>query len=61
MKLSEIMKEKGFTNKRLAEETGISQRTIEAYRADRREPSFSAGLAIARVLEVDPYRLLDKE
>lgn len=61
MKLSEIMKEKGVTNQQLADLTGISKRTVEGYRAGRREPSLSAGLAIAKALDVDPYELLGKE
>lgn len=59
MRLSEIMKEKGVTNQQLADLTGISKRTIESYRAGRREPSLSAGLAIAKALDADPYLLLD--
>lgn len=61
MKLSEIMKEKGVTNQQLADLTGISKRTIEGYRSGRREPGLSAGLAIAKALNVDPYELLNKD
>ena len=59
MSLSEIMKEKKVTSKKLAELTGISQRTIEGYRAERREPTVRNGLIIAAALEVDPYELYD--
>lgn len=61
MKLSKIMKEKGLTTRELAEKTGISQRTLEAYRYGRREPNFETGLVIAKALNVDPYELLDEE
>lgn len=56
--MDEIMKLKGISSKALAEATGISQRTIEAYRSGRREPSLSNGLAIADALNVDPHDLL---
>lgn len=56
--LDEVMKSLNVTSKALAEKTGISQRTIEAYRIGRREPSLSAGLKIADALNVDPHRLL---
>ena len=59
MKLSEIMEEKNITTKKLAELTGISQRTLEAYRSGRREPKLKTGLDIARALGVDPYMLID--
>ena len=56
--MDQIMKSKGITNKALAEATGISQRTIEAYRSGRREPSLSNGLAIADALGIDPHDLI---
>ena len=56
--LDNIMKERKITSKALSEMTGISQRTIEGYRVGRREPSLSAGLAIADALTVDPHELL---
>lgn len=59
MRLSEIMKEQGVTTKQLAELTGIKQRTLEAYRANRIEPNFKTGLIIARALNVNPYDLED--
>lgn len=56
--LDEVLKELQVTTKKLAEMTGISQRTLEGYRAGRREPSLSAGLKIADALGVDPHRLV---
>lgn len=61
MRLSKIMKEKKVTTKELADLTGINIRTLEAYRSNRIEPNFKTGLAIAKVLKVDPYDLLDEE
>lgn len=61
MRIADIMKEKKITSQQLADATGISKRTIEGYRAGRREPSLSVGLAIAKALNVDPYNLLDKD
>jgi putative transcriptional regulator len=61
MRIAEIMVEKGITSKKLAELTGISQRTIESYRANRIQPSLKAGLYIAKALGISPYDLLDEE
>jgi transcriptional regulator with XRE-family HTH domain len=61
MRIAEIMVEKNITSKRLAELTGISQRTIESYRGNKRLPNFKAGLDIAEALGVSPYDLLDDE
>lgn len=60
MKLAEVMKTKKVTAQQLADISGIPKRSIEGYRAGRREPSFSVGLIIAKALEVDPYDLLDE-
>lgn len=57
--LREIMLEKNITSQHLANETGISKRTIDEYRGSRRkEPSLSNGLKIAKALGVDPYELI---
>lgn len=61
MRLAEIMEEKKITTKRLTELTGISQRTLEAYRCGRREPKFKTGLDIAKALGVDPYLLYESD
>ena len=61
MRMSEIMKEKGITTQQLADVTGISRRTLEQYRAERREPGFKTGLIIAKALDVDPYYLCEIE
>lgn len=56
--LDEVMKELKVKTKDLAEMTGISVRTLEAYRNGRREPALSVGLKIADALGVDPHRLV---
>lgn len=61
MRLGEIMKEKKITNRELAELTGISQRTLEAYRAGKSEPNFTYGMKIAKALKVNPIELLEEE
>ena len=58
--LSEICKEKGITTQALADKTGISKRTLDEYRANRKEPRFSNGLKIAEALGVDPRELIEK-
>lgn len=60
MRIAEVMKEKGITSQQLADITGISKRTIDGYRSNRREPSFSVGITIALALNVEPQELLDK-
>lgn len=55
--LSQIMKKRGLTSRKLAEITGLNQRTIESYRSLNVEPSFNNGLKIAKALNVDPYVL----
>lgn len=62
MSLTKVMKEKGVTTQRLSELTGINKRTLENYRTGRRKLSLETGLMIAKILEADPYDLLeDKE
>ncbi len=61
MKLTEIMKSKGISSIQLSEMTGIKKMTIENYRQERREPSFSNGMKIADALGIDPHELLDNE
>ena len=56
--LDEVMKELKVKTKDLAEMTGISIRTLESYRNERREPALSVGLKIADALGVDPHRLV---
>ena len=61
MSLTKVMKEKGVTTQRLSELTGINQRTLENYRTGRRKLSLETGLMIAKILEVDPYDLLEEK
>lgn len=60
--LREIMTKKGITSQLLAEQTGISKRTIDEYRSSRRkEPSLSNGLKIADALGIDPHELFAED
>ncbi len=62
MLFGEYIRSKGFTAKRLAEEAGISVRTVEAYANNRRpvkKCSADLFLTIAKILDVDPYKLIE--
>lgn len=60
--LREIMNEKNITSQTLADKTGISKRTIDEYRSNRRkEPSLSNGLKIADALGIDPHELIKED
>ncbi len=61
MSLTKVMKEKGVTTQRLSELAGINKRTLENYRTGRRKLSLETGLMIAKILEVDPYDLLEEK
>ena len=58
--LKEVMESKGMTTKELAEMTGISKRTLDEYRAARKNPSLCNGLKIADALRIDPRELYKK-
>lgn len=58
--LKEVMESKGMTTKELAEMTGISKRTLDEYRAARKNPSLCNGLKIADSLRIDPRELYKK-
>lgn len=61
-KLNEILSEKKLTTKWLAENTGISKKTLDDYRSGRRkEPSLSKGLKIAKALNINPYDLIQED
>ena len=60
--LSEVMKEHGVTSQELSEMTGISKRTIDEYRSERRKmPSLVNGLKIADALGINPHELIKDE
>lgn len=60
MSLTNVMKEKRITTEQLAEMSGINKRTLDNYRTGHREMSLETGLKIAKLLNVNPYRLLNK-
>ena len=59
--LAAIMKERRVTSQQLADQTGISKRTIDNYRSDRNALTLAAGLRIADALGIDPHALLTPE
>lgn len=62
MLFGEYIRSKGFTSKRIAEEAGISTRTVEAYANGKRDVKKCRAdlfLTFAKILEVDPYELLE--
>lgn len=61
LRLNELLIQLGKTSLWLAKETNISKRSIDEYRTNRREPSFSKGLLISDALNVDPHELIIKE
>ena len=59
--LKEALKAKGWTVQRLADETGISKRALDAYMTGYRKLSLAEAwkvLAIADSLSIDPHELI---
>lgn len=56
-RLKTIRKEKGFTQKSLAKETGLAEITIRQYETGRYKPKDEALEKLANVLECDKYEL----
>lgn len=59
--LKEALKAKGWTVQRLADETGISKRTLDTYMNGYRNLGGAAArvvLAISDALEIDPHELI---
>lgn len=50
-------KKKGLSQKELAEKVGKSTGTIQQYELNKREPKFEFVSDIAKVLDVEPYKL----
>lgn len=50
-------KQKGYSQKQLAEELGLATGTIQQYELDKREPKFDTILKISNVLDINPYNL----
>ena len=57
-RLKSVRKEKGFTQKSLAKETGLAEITIRQYEIGRHKPKDEALKKICEVLEVPTYELL---
>lgn len=58
-RIRELRERKGWTQGQLAARSGVSQGAISLYEAGKREPSFEAGLALARAIGVDPADLVE--
>jgi DNA-binding Xre family transcriptional regulator len=56
--LNKIMVELGWSTQRLANETGISKRTLDHYRDGTRQMNLVNGLKIADALGVDAHELI---
>lgn len=59
--LKEALKAKGWTVQRLADETGISKRTLDTYMTGYRSLGGAAArvvLAISDALKIDPHDLI---
>ena len=57
-RIYELMKEKGITQRYLAEKTGIAQSTISDWKRKKTNPAADKILPICEVLDVTPYELL---
>ena len=60
--LKEALKAKGWTVQRLADETGVSKRTLDTFMSGYRSLGGCAArtlLAIAKALDVDPLELIN--
>lgn len=56
-KLKKIRKERGFTQKRLAEKAGLAEVTIRQYESGKREPKFKMVEKLAKALEISAAEL----
>ena len=56
--LKKIIKEKGYTQQRLADEIGITQGSISMFIKDIKKPSVTVVEEMARLLEVTPNDIL---
>ena len=60
-RIKKARKIRGLTQKRLAEELGLSLTAIQYYESGKRTPNNAVVLAIAKVLDVNPHWLLTGE
>lgn len=56
-KLKKIRKERGFTQKRLAEKAGLAEVTIRQYESGKREPKYETVEKLAKALEISAAEL----
>jgi len=56
-RIKQYRKDKGYTQKKLAEETGIAEITIRQYEADKYKPKFEQLVKLAAALDVDEFIL----
>lgn len=59
--IKEYRKEKGLTQKELAERIGVAEITIRQYEADKYRPGFDNMIKIMGELELEPAQVLPKE
>lgn len=57
-KIREALKQKGFTQKKLAERLGVSEPTVSRVMAKKRGLSVEMLIEIAEILEIDPASLV---
>ena len=58
-RIAEILKEKGFTQGQLADESGVTQRSLSLYVTGKREPGLDSLFRIAKTLKVNPKELIN--
>lgn len=56
-RIKAVRKEKGLTQKELAERTGLAVITIQQYEADKYEPRSDNIIRIAKALDVPPFQI----
>ena len=61
MKLKEIRKEKGITQQKLAEFSGVSQSQIARYESGERQPRPKVAQRLAKVLDFDWKEIYEEE
>lgn len=57
-RIGEVLKDKDMSGRALADQAGITQRSVSLYVTGKREPNLETLYKIAEVLKVDPCDLL---
>lgn len=60
-RLRVLLAEKEITNRRLAEELGVSEMTISRWSTNKCQPSMSQFLSISKILNVNLYDLIETQ